>query len=201
MCSVDSIAVRRIAYAITTNTNIQSLGNPVLRDTLGESTRETVDVAGCGSAVVVDVAGEAAFVVGVADEEDAFYGGEGCAGELGEGVDCCGGTLRVSFQDEAFICVGPQCGCDFVDDVAGTSSRVLAETCRIDGVVDFATGDCTLDVGVHCTKACAWALSFSSAPGVDDCVATASSLSLDHCCAGRASQCEQGAEVECNHFD
>lgn len=84
-----------------------------------ESTRETIDVAGCGSAVVVDVAGEAAFVVGVADEEDAFYGGEGCAGELGEGVDCCGGTFCFIRRISLLLGLGRSCAVVifFIDDL------------------------------------------------------------------------------------
>lgn len=67
---------------------------------------------------------------------------------------------------------------DFVDDVSGPRGRVLAEGCRVDGVVDFAAGDLGLDVAVHGGEAGGGALTLAGAAGVDDGVAGAGRLSL-----------------------
>ena len=58
-------------------------------------------------------------MVRVSNEEDALDGGEACAGEAGQGSYGCGGALRVTLEDEAFLGGGRQGGGDVVDDLGG----------------------------------------------------------------------------------
>lgn len=116
MLRIDPIAMCRVADTVAIDTNIQRLRHPITRNAAQRSA-QAVDVAGRRAAVVVDVAGQPGAVLGVPDQEDAFDGGEGGAGELGEGVDGGGGALGVPLEDEAFGGGGGEGGADFVDDL------------------------------------------------------------------------------------
>lgn len=106
-------------------TNVHSLRHPVRRDATAQGSRESVDVLGCGTAVLVDVARQAGAVLGVTDEEHALNCVEGGAGEARHGVHGCGGALGVAFQNYAHIGVGADEGGDFVDDLGYVSAYCL----------------------------------------------------------------------------
>jgi len=132
-------------------------------------------------------------VLWVADKEDTLDGVERGASQLGKCVGGGSGALRVSFQDEALVRVARQGRLDLPDDVGGAGSRVLRGIGGVDSVVDFASGELTLDVRVHGTEASRWALGFACAAGVDDGVARASILPLNDTSLG---SCRSGKGEE-----
>ena len=60
---------------------------------------------------------------------------------------------------------------DLADDVVGASGGDLGGVGGVDGVVNLATGQLALDVGVHGTETSRRALDLTGAAGVDDSVA------------------------------
>ena len=76
--------------------------------------------------------GRHTLMVRVSDQEDALDGSEACAGEAGQGSYGCGGALRVTLEDEAFLGGGGEGGGDVVDDLGG--AVVLVD---VDGRVRF----------------------------------------------------------------
>ena len=96
--------------------NVESLVDPVLGDTT-KSGFKAVDVLGRSTAIGVDVAGKTGTVFRVANEENTLDGVKAGACQLGHGIHSGGSTLRVSFQDETHVGVGPQGSGDVVDDL------------------------------------------------------------------------------------
>lgn len=157
-------------------------------------------------------------MVRVPDQEDAFDGVEGVAGEARQGVNGGGRALRVAFQDEAFVGVAAEGGGDFVDDVGCAGGGVLGEGGGVDCVVllsrwgqlgngvagiweaerggtyDLPTAELALDVGVHGAEAGGLALGFACAAGVDDrCTSLAVFGSKDPVGLGRVGHTIAGA--------
>lgn len=164
------------AYVVA---NVESLRNPVLGNA-AKGGRKAVDVLGGGTAVSVDVASKTGAVFRVADKEDALHGVEARAGQLGESVCGCSSSLRVTLEEEALVWVCLQGRLDLADDVGGSCGRVLRSVGGVDGVVDLATGQLALDVGVHGAETCRRALKFTSTASVDDGIARACVRPLDH---------------------
>lgn len=132
--------------------NVESLRNPVVGDAT-KSVRETVDVLSGGTAVGVDVASKTRAVLRVTDKEDALNSGEAGAGQLRQRVRRRRSSLRVTLEKEALVRVRLKSGLDLADDVGGSSGGVLRGVGGVDGVIDLATGDLALDVGVHGAEA------------------------------------------------
>lgn len=163
--------------------NVESLGDPVLGDAT-KSVGKAVDVLSGGTAVGVNVASKTGTVFRVADEEDTLDGVEVRTSQLGEGVGGSSGTLRVALEEEALAGVGLQGGLDLADNVGSSCGRVLRGVGSVDGVVNLATRQLTLDIGVHGAETSRRALGFTSTAGVDDGVARASVRPLDHASLG-----------------
>lgn len=159
--------------------DVESLGNPVLRDA-AKSGRKAVDVLGGGTAVGVNVASKTGTVFRVANEEDTLDRVEARSSQLGQGVCGSSGTLRVALEEEALIGVGLQGGLDLADNVGSSCGRVLRGVGSVDGVVNLATRQLTLNVGVHGAETSRRALGFTGTASVDDGVARAGVRPLDH---------------------
>lgn len=115
--SIDAVSVSRVADSIAIDAHVQSLANPIAWDACRSESRETVDISSGCAAVVVYVAGQPRLVLWVTDEEDTLDGVEVGSSELRQGVHGSSGTLRVAFEDEAFVRRGGEGSLDLVDDL------------------------------------------------------------------------------------
>lgn len=53
----------------------------------------------------------------VANEKDAFDGIKGCVRQTCKGIDSCCGTLRIAFENKAFVSVGGETGMNLVKNL------------------------------------------------------------------------------------
>ena len=104
--------------AVTTHicADVQSLANPVCRDTANKNSK-SIDIPGSRAAIGVNVACEARLVMRIADEEDTLDCVEVGARDLGHGIDSCSSALGVPFENETSVGVGLQTSGDLVDDL------------------------------------------------------------------------------------
>lgn len=179
MLCVYTKAMGGITDPVSVVANVESLGYPVIGDAT-KSGRKAVDVLGGGTAVGVNVAGKTSTVFRVANEEDTLDGVEARASQLRESVCSSCSTLRVTLKEEAFVGVSLQGRLDLADNVGSSCSRVLRSIGGIDGVIDLATRQLALDVGVHGAETSRRALEFTSTAGVNDGVAGAGVRPFDH---------------------
>lgn len=105
-----------LADTVSAQTNVERLAVPVAWDTADELF-QAVGVASGRAAILVHIGGEASSHAWVADEEGALDRVEVVASQLRHGVDCCGSSLRVAFEEEAGRRVGGEGGSDLVDDL------------------------------------------------------------------------------------
>lgn len=135
------------------DTNIKSLGDPVLRNAIASESRQSLDILSSVTTSVINVALQAPLAHGVTDEENTLDGILGASSKLRKGVDGGSSTLRVALKDEALARVGGENTVDLSNNVASSRGGVLAEIGRVDSVVDLAAGDLGCDSRVHGSEA------------------------------------------------
>ena len=99
------------------DTHVPCLRHPVPGNACRPKRRQPVNIARAAAATVVHIARQHGLVRRVADQEHAFDGVKGRAGEFRERVDGGGRALAVAFEDDAFRGVGGEEGLDFLDDL------------------------------------------------------------------------------------
>jgi len=102
------------------DTDIKSLGDPVLRNAIASESRQSLDILGSITTSVINVALQAPLAHGVTDKENALDSILGASSQLRKGVDGGSSTLRVALEDEALARVGGEDAVDLSDNVAGS---------------------------------------------------------------------------------
>ena len=113
------------------DTDIESLGDPVLGNAIASESRQSLDILSSITTSVINVALQAPLAHGVTDKEDTLDGILGASSQLRKSVDGGSSTLRVTLEDDAFARVGREDAIDLSDNVASSRGRILAEVGRV----------------------------------------------------------------------